>query len=471
MSLRGGTQALESMLRNVSRVFGKVLPSMFPALFLMIAILSVLGTTSCLEIKPSPLDSSENPLVILVAGEGANSGTNPQSDSWTVVNNPTPGADEIYDIAVDGNDLFLAGSDSTPGNQQWRIEKRNAVTGELDPAFGTNGVVTYNPSAADERASSVYLSSSHIFIVGSDESPGDPQLHIQKRSRSTGALDPGFGTAGIVTSNVGGNNDTFTGITGDGTYIYIAGSDNAGGGNGQGGRLEKRLMSDGSLVGAFGTAGVIQSDPTVNFDNFTDVVFDGGFLYVCGGRVSGGSIAWWIEKRSATDGSLVGAFDGDGELTINPSAANGERIERSGCLISGSSLFLAGVDEAPGNRQWHLEKRDSTTGALDAGFGTSGVLLENYTSGSDNITWIGVEGTSLVVAGDVQDGGSTPYRLESRNLITGALEWFISGTPGYDTDLRTNATDDTHIFLGIGTDEFGDRGWRIEKRRLSDGSL
>ena len=431
------------------------------------AALAFLSSASCLQIKPSPLDSSENPLVVLVAAAVNNAGR----DTWSVINNPTSGADEIYDIALDGDDLFIAGSDSTPGNQQWRIEKRSAVTGELDPAFGNNGVVNYNPSAADEAVSSIYLSSSHIFVVGRDEGPGDPQLHIQKRSRNTGALDPGFGTAGIITFNVGGINDSFIKITGDGTYIYIAGIDNDGG-MGAGGRLEKRLMSDGSLVTAFDGDGVVQSDPTANFDNFTDVVYDSGFLYVCGGRVSGGNIAWWIEKRLATDGSLVTAFDGDGELIINPSGANGERIERSGCLINGSSLFLAGVDEAPGNRQWHLEKRDSTTAALDAGFGTSGVILENHTSGTDNITWIGADGPSLLVAGDVSDGGGfTPWRLESRSLTTGALEWFVSGTPGYDTDLRANATDGTYIFLGIGTDEFGDRGWRIERRRLSDGSL
>tara|TARA_B100001939_G_scaffold35853_1_gene27917 strand:+ start:269 stop:1663 length:1395 start_codon:yes stop_codon:yes gene_type:complete len=449
------------------RVFGRG-GSLLVAVMSLLAAFLISSSIACLQIKPSPLDSSENPLVILVAAAANNAG----GETWAVVNNPTSGADEIYDIALDGDDLFIAGSDSTPGNQQWRIEKRSAITGELDPAFGNNGVVTYNPSAADEAASSIYLSSSHIFVVGSDESPGDPQLHIQKRSRSTGALDPGFGTAGIITSNVGGINDTLVKITGDGTYIYVAGIDNDGGGMGAGGRVEKRLMSDGSLVGAFDGDGVVQSDPTVNFDNFTDVLFDGGFLYVCGGRFSGGSTAWWIEKRSATDGSLVGAFDGDGELTINPSAASGERIERSGCLINGGSLFLAGVDEAPGNRQWHLEKRDSTTAALDAGFGTSGVILENYTSGTDNITWLGFQGTSLLVAGDVSDGGGfTPWRLESRSLTTGALEWSVSGTPGYDTDLRTNATNGTHIFLGISTDEFGDRGWRIERRRLTDGSL
>ena len=177
-----------------SRVFGRGGAVLSTALSVL-AVFSISSRLACLQVKPSPLDSSENPLVILVAAAANNAG----GETWSVVNNPTSGADEIYDIALDGDDLFIAGSDSTPGNQQWRIEKRSAITGELDPAFGNNGVVTYNPSAADEAASSIYLSSSHIFVVGSDESPGDPQLHIQKRSRNTGTLDPGFGTAGIMT--------------------------------------------------------------------------------------------------------------------------------------------------------------------------------------------------------------------------------------------------------------------------------
>lgn len=37
-----------------------------------------------------------------------------------------------------------AGIDNDPGNAQWRIEKRDLVTGELVTDFGTDGVIQFN---------------------------------------------------------------------------------------------------------------------------------------------------------------------------------------------------------------------------------------------------------------------------------------------------------------------------------------
>ena len=44
--------------------------------------------------------------------------------------------------------MYVAGTDQSPGNNQWRIEKRLLSTGALDASFGTGGVVTNNPSGA-----------------------------------------------------------------------------------------------------------------------------------------------------------------------------------------------------------------------------------------------------------------------------------------------------------------------------------
>ena len=50
-----------------------------------------------------------------------------------VESDPTAGLDEIYDMALDATSIYLVGNETGP---TWRIEKRDRVTGALDPAFG-----------------------------------------------------------------------------------------------------------------------------------------------------------------------------------------------------------------------------------------------------------------------------------------------------------------------------------------------
>ena len=52
-------------------------------------------------------------------------------------------------VAVDSTGLYVVGFDSSPvGNfdSQWRIEKRDLSDGSLMTSFGTNGVVTSDPT-------------------------------------------------------------------------------------------------------------------------------------------------------------------------------------------------------------------------------------------------------------------------------------------------------------------------------------
>ena len=45
--------------------------------------------------------------------------------------------------------------DETPGNNQWRIEKRDIITGALVTAFETDGVVESNSSLDHDYVNSI----------------------------------------------------------------------------------------------------------------------------------------------------------------------------------------------------------------------------------------------------------------------------------------------------------------------------
>ena len=90
------------------------------------------------------------------------------------------GGDIAGFIAIDSTYMYVTGYDESLGNAQWRIEKRNLSDGALAAGFGTGGVVTNNPSAGDDRVYGIAIDSTSMYVVGYDSSPGNEQWRIEK---------------------------------------------------------------------------------------------------------------------------------------------------------------------------------------------------------------------------------------------------------------------------------------------------
>ena len=43
---------------------------------------------------------------------------------WTQTENPSTGTDTAFAVAVDASGIYVVGNDNSPGNWQWRIQKR-----------------------------------------------------------------------------------------------------------------------------------------------------------------------------------------------------------------------------------------------------------------------------------------------------------------------------------------------------------
>jgi hypothetical protein len=117
------------------------------------------------------------------------------------------------------------------------------VDGAFDPGFGTGGVVLENPSPGEDEAWSVALGPSFLYVMGFDEAPGpgDRQWRIAKLSRFDGSPDPCFGTGGVVTSNPSIHDEIPWCIALDASSLYIVGEDDSTGPVAQSLRIEKRL--------------------------------------------------------------------------------------------------------------------------------------------------------------------------------------------------------------------------------------
>jgi hypothetical protein len=138
-------------------------------IFLIITFVIILFLQSCLK----------------QAGDG---GSTIFLNTFLIEENPSPGTNRAHSIAVNGNFLYVAGSDEVLGDQQWRVEKRDIDTGQLVPDFDTDGVVESNPSMSSDLSVSIAVDANYIYIAGSDSSLSNEQWRVEKRDLTSGQL-------------------------------------------------------------------------------------------------------------------------------------------------------------------------------------------------------------------------------------------------------------------------------------------
>ncbi len=368
--------------------------------------------------------------------------------------NPSAQVDVANAIAIDTTAMYVVGYDWSPGNYQWRIEKRSLTDGGLVASFGAGGVTTTNPSAQIDVATAIAIDATAMYVVGYDTSPGNYQWRIEKRNLTDGNLVGGFGTGGVVTSNPSMGGDVATAIAIDATAMYVVGYDYSDG-NSQW-RIEKRNLTDGNLVGAY------TSSPGTGGGFARAIAVDSMAMYVVGHDYTPGNSQWRIEKRSLTDGNLVPGFGAGGVVTGNPSTDSDAAY---GIAIDATAIYVVGYDESPGNRQWRIEKRSLTDGNV------VGVYTNNPSTDWDAAHTIAIDATAMYVVGYDENPGNRQWRIEKRSLTDGSLVpgfgtgGVVTSNPSTDDDtIYAIAIDSTAMYV-VGSDYSpGYAQWRIEKR-------
>ncbi|XOU94461.1 MAG: hypothetical protein ACNFW9_00160 [Candidatus Kerfeldbacteria bacterium] len=277
-------------------------------------------------------------------------------------------SNRAYGIDIDSTYMYVVGD--TDGDD-WRIEKRLLSTGELDASFDTDGVVAGD--AASYQAWDIEIDTNSMYVIGWDDDATN-YLRIEKRLLSTGALDTTFDTDGVVNGTIEGN--YFNNISIDSNYMYLAGtlqlpSEHL--------RIEKRLLSTGALCTAaecgqeFGTNGV-ETEAVDRYYSTTDIAVDPTYMYVAFNYGAVGSTHWRIEKRLLSDGTLDPGFGYDCSTNACYFTGNGVVIGSTysqvpyAIQIDSTYMYVVGEDDiVPANHNWRIEKRLLSTGGVAVG--------------------------------------------------------------------------------------------------------
>jgi len=349
---------------------------------------------------------------------------------WTVTENPSGSHEEAHAICSDDTYIYVAGQDLIPGNEEWRIQKRNKSDGSEE------WTVTENPSGFHESLATITCDGSYIYVGGYDYVPGYSRWKIQKRNTSDGSVvwdvteDPGPSVAADITY--------------DDTYIYIVGYVREGSGNQW--RLQKRYKSDGSVVWTK------TQNWSGNADEAFNITSDDSYIYLAGWDYSLGNYQWRIQKRSKSDGSIIW------DVSDNPS---GSADMASEICSDDTYIYVAGFDSSAGsgNHQWRIQKRNKTDGSV------VWTETENPSSSDDWPSAITCSGSHIYVTGYDRSLGDKQWRIQKRNKTDGSVVWTETENPSNSIDgVQDITVDDTYIYVAGYDSSQGNRQWRIQKR-------
>jgi hypothetical protein len=357
-------------------------------------------------------------------------------------------------IAIEKVYIYVVASDRSKDSRygRWHIEKRSSLDGSFVRSFGSEGIIIGNIG----RSIGIAADSQYIYVIGVDyPDNGDSQWRIEKRWASDGLLVNGFGDHGVITTNPKPYGDQPEAIVIDANFMYIVGSEEMVPGyrnpphsrSDSRWRIEKRKLLDGSLATDFGDGGIITSNPNevegdAGMESARAIAIDADFMYVVGTAYNAAPIdlVWRIEKRHLTDGSLCTEFGDKGSVSYNPSSGFDEAHS---IAIDAKYMYVVGHDMSSGSthdHQWHIEKRNLTDGTLVGGFGSNGIVTNDP---SNRVNW-----AHAIVLDRKQSLWERIVRLD---LMGNRQAMYVAGkdeSPGP-----------------------GDQQWRIEKRKLTDGSL
>ena len=225
--------------------------------------------------------------------------------------------------------------------------------GSLDNSFGTNGVVTTGPMLSNEV---IVLSDGSIITVGTISN----NVLIQKYL-SNGVLDTSFGSNGVISQNIDGLDRGFA-LAAQKDGKILVGAYRSGGSA----SILMRYTASGQLDTTFAGTGIVS--PYVGGAVDSIRVRPDGKILAAGEGLDGGTANFKC-VRYLPDGTKDITFGTNGVATVSVAA---DEIFNQIVLHPNGSIFAVGYGQSSGNCDVKVVKLQSD-GQVDTSFGVNGI--------------------------------------------------------------------------------------------------
>ena len=264
--------------------------------------------------------------------------------------------------------------------------------------------------------------------------------HLLVLSQAFGApgdLDPTFGSGGKVITAVGSGNDrgNSVAVQSDGKIVVAGYSSN-------GSNYDFALVrytATGALDVSFGSGGKVSTPIGSSTDEGNSMALQSDGRIVVAGSTFNGSYTDFALARCTTSGALDASFGSGGKVIT--AISTGDDSVRSVAVQSDGKIVVAGSSvTATGYSDFALA-RYTTTGALDTSFSFDGKVTTPIGSGDDQGKSVALQSDGkIVVAGYAVGGTSYDFAL-ARYTAAGALDASFGNGGKVTTDFGSNTDD------------------------------
>lgn len=323
---------------------------------------------------------------------------------------------------------------SSSGTAAWSFYDLMA-SDHAGTAWGSGGVITYNSGGTnDDRIDAMTRDADGNLYVGGYHQ-GSGKDYAVRRYTPAGTLDTGWGSSGMVTYNSGSTYDdrVYELEVDPRGYLYVGGELKAGDPTGPDWGI-LRYTPTGALDTSWGSSGIVTYSSGVNqTDMLNQIEIDAqGRLYGGGFQQSNGRD--FVVRRYTATGALDTGWGSSGMVTWNSGGTQEDTLTTLKLSPDGS-LYVGGYAVLNGHDM--VVRRYTPSGTLDTAWGSSGMVTYNSSGTASDI--VGIGGLALDDAGNLYAGGyvgtnSTDLAVR-RYTPSGTLDtsWGLSGMVTYNS--------------------------------------
>jgi uncharacterized delta-60 repeat protein len=353
-----------------------------------------------------------------------------------------PGNDTADDLLLQPDGKIVVVGDG--GQTSLRLT-RYLTDGSLDPAFGNAGKVVAEFPTSVRAGKAALQSDGKIVIAGQMEDEGLPSEADDDaalfRFNPNGSLDAGFGTGGVVVTELNGGMDRFSDVAvqPDGKLVAVGTASLIN--NALAGAVAVgRYLSNGAPDSAFGTGGLVTTelDFAAQYASSVALLADGRILV--GGASGSRGLRELTIWRLLADGQFDAGFGSAGVATTDLGSDDGisaMALQPDGAILAAGSTVDVFADDGSDA----VLARYLPNGTLDGSF-SGGYVISDVSGGWNG--WadlaLQVDG-KIVVTGEarIEDAGFADFAL-GRYLPNGSLDNDF-GTAGLVTSDLTGGPD------------------------------
>ena len=362
-------------------------------------------------------------------------------------------------IQLSDGKIVMAGYSYNGSNYDFAVVRYN-TDGSLDTTFGPdhNGKVTTPIGNGDDAARAVGIQSDgKIVVAGYYTNTSDNYNFAVVRYDKDGNLDPTFGTSGIVKTQIGSYGSVAYALAIDelllpNRKIVVAGYSYNGNNNDF---AVVRYNTDGSLDTTFGPDknGKVTTQVGIGYDiaYALGIQPSDGRIVVAGASFNGNNNDFAV-VRYDTVGSLDTTFGGDGIVTT--AIGSGYDVAKTLLIQPSDNRIVVAGSSFNGSHNDFAMVRYNTDGSLDTSFGGDGIVTTPVGSLDSGITSLGIQPSDdkIVAAGISYNAVTSDFVLARYNKADGSLDTnFYTGYPGYTSGIVITS-------LGSGRDVVGTLG-------------